>query len=463
VSSVDESLLTGESMPVTKGPGAAVAAGSINGEGALDIRTTRRADESTVAHITRLVEEAGQRGSSAERWVEKFARIYTPIVMVLALAVLLVSPLVAGVSWEDSVYRALVLLVIACPCALVISTPVAIVSGLAAAARQGVLIKEGTFLELPSRLRTIAFDKTGTLTCGKPRVVQMVALDGHTEDELLARAAAVESGSEHPLARAITDAAKERELVVPHAAGVRAVVGKGVEGQFEGRDFWVGSHRWLAERGRESDETRAKLDALSGPGRSVMVVGNERHVCGLIAVADDIRPEAAAALEALRAAGLERAVMVTGDNRQTAEAIAERIGIDDVLAEMLPEDKIAAVESLAREAGPVAMVGDGINDAPAMAAADIGIAMAASGSDTAIETADIALMTSDLSRLAWLVHHSRRVRAIVGQNIVAALAIKVVFVVLTFGGFSSLWAAIAADMGASLAVVFNALRLLKSD
>ena len=364
-------------------------------------------------------------------------------------------------TWGDSIYRALVLLVIACPCALVISTPVAIVSGLTAAARQGVLIKEGTFPRVAFAFAVRRVRQDRHVTRGKPRVVRMVALDGHTEEELLARAAAVESASEHPLARAIVRAAEERALVVPRAAGVRAVVGKGVEGQFDGREFWVGSHRWLIERGRETVELRAQLDALSGPGRSVMVVGNARHVCGLIAVADDIRPEAAGAVRDLHRAGVENAVIVTGDNAQTARAIAERIGIDDVRAELLPEDKIEAITELARRAGPVAMVGDGINDAPALAAADIGIAMAAAGSDTAIETADVALMTSDLSKLGWLVEHSRRVRAIVMQNIVAALAIKVVFVALTFGGFASLWAAIAADMGASLAVVFNALRLLR--
>jgi Cd2+/Zn2+-exporting ATPase len=461
-SHMDESLLTGESLPVAKTVGSAVAAGSINGEGMVEVRTTKRADESTVAHITRLVEEAGQRGSRSERWVERFARIYTPIVMLLALVVLVAPPLVADVGWAESFYRALVLLVIACPCALVISTPVSIVSSLASAARNGVLVKEGTFVELPARLRTIAVDKTGTITEGRPRVVEMAALEGHSEEDLLARAAAVEAGSEHPLADAIVEAARARGVAVPAARNVRAVRGKGVEGEFDGRPFWVGSHRWLKERGRETEESRARLAALSGAGRSVVLVGNEEHVCGFISVADDIRPEAVEAFAALHRQGIERIVMLTGDNAGTARAIAERVGVDDVRAELLPEDKIAAVEALGAESGPVAMVGDGVNDAPALAMADVGIAMAAAGSDTAIETADIALMTSDLSKLAWLVGHSRRTLAILRENVAGALVLKGIFVLLTFGGYASLWMAIAADMGASLAVVFNALRLLKS-
>ena len=462
-SSVDESLLTGESMPIDKDAGDTVAAGSINGDGMLVVRTTHAAGDSTVAHIAKLVEEASERGSGSERWVEKFARIYTPVVLLLALAALVAPPLIFDVAWGAAFYRALVLLVIACPCALVISTPVAIVSGLTAAARNGVLVKEGGYLEMPAGLRTIAFDKTGTLTVGRPRVVGTVALAGHTVPELLSRAAAVESGSEHPLARAIIEECRARDLAVPAAEAVRAVQGKGVQGRFDGRDFWVGSHRWLEERGRETEETRKALEALSGPGRSVMLVGNESHVCGLIAVADEIREEASGAVAALRAEGIERVVMLTGDNAGTAQAIAQRIGIAaaDVRAELLPEDKIAVVEALSADAGPVAMVGDGINDAPALAAADLGIAMAAAGSDTAIETADVALMTSDLTRIAWLMRHSRRTLRIVRQNIVGALVLKAIFVLLTFGGVASLWMAIAADMGASLVVVANALRLLR--
>ncbi|MHC4847269.1 MAG: heavy metal translocating P-type ATPase, partial [Planctomycetota bacterium] len=388
-SSFDESLLTGESLPVDKEPGGAVFAGAINGEGAIDFRVTKGADESTVAHIAELVESAGERRSRSERWVERFAHVYTPIVLGLALLVAVLPPLAAGLSWADWFYRALVLLVIACPCALVISTPVAIVSGLTAAARNGVLIKDGSFLELPARLRAIAFDKTGTLTLGKPRVTEVIALAEHDENELLARAAALESGSEHPLARAVLAYAAKLGVEPLPVSDVRSVPGCGVEGLVDGRPFWIGSHRWLIERDRETDEMREKLLALSGPGRTVMVVGNEQHVCGMLAVADEVRAEAQASIAALRSAGIERTVMLTGDNEVTARAIAAGIGIDEVRAELLPEEKLTAVESLAASTAPLAMVGDGVNDAPALARADIGIAMAAAGSDTAIETADV--------------------------------------------------------------------------
>ncbi|MHC4937934.1 MAG: heavy metal translocating P-type ATPase [Planctomycetota bacterium] len=460
---LDESLLTGESLPIEKEPGAPVFAGTINGDGVIEFRVTKGANESTVAHIAELVESAGEKRSRSERWVERFALVYTPIVLALAVLVAIIPPLALGLSWADWFYRALVLLVIACPCALVISTPVAIVSGLTAAARHGVLIKDGSFLELPARLRAVAFDKTGTLTLGKPQVTEVVALAEHDEHELLARAAALESGSEHPLARAVLARAQRMGVEPLAVSDLRAVPGCGVEGIVDGRMFWIGSHRWLIERERETEEMRETLLALSGPGRTVMVVGNDEHVCGMLAVADEVRPEAREAVSALHPAGIERTIMLTGDNEVTARAIAAGIGIDEVRAELLPGEKLGAIELLHASVAPLAMVGDGVNDAPALARADLGIAMAAAGSDTAIETADVALMTSDLGKIPWLVHHSRRTLAIIRQNITAALVVKAAFVVLTFAGTASLWAAIAADMGASLAVVANALRLLRSN
>jgi Cd2+/Zn2+-exporting ATPase len=343
----------------------------------------------------------------------------------------------------------------------VISTPVSIVAALAAAARQGVLIKGGVYVEAPARLKAIAFDKTGTLTEGKPAVAEVVPLNGHDEPELLERAAAMEVRSDHPLARAIVAYAQERGVRPAPAEDFQIVQGKGATARFDGRQFWVGSHRYLEERGQETQEVHERLEAMSGAGRTVVVVGNEEHVCGLIALADQVRSQARQTLQDLRRAGVEHLIMLTGDNQPTARAIAQETGVDEFCAELLPADKVTAVEALVSRYGNVAMVGDGVNDAPALGRATVGIAMGAAGSDAAIETADIALMADDLTRLPWLIRHSRRTLAVIRQNITFSLAVKALFVVLTFVGFASLWAAIAADMGASLLVIFNGLRLLR--
>ncbi|WP_422022390.1 heavy metal translocating P-type ATPase [Pyruvatibacter mobilis] len=461
MSAINQAPITGESVPVSKEPGAEIFAGTINGEGALEVESTKAAEDTTLARIIRLVEEAQGRRARAEQWVEKFARIYTPAVIVLAIAVFLLPPLLFGGVWDDWFYRALVLLVIACPCALVISTPVSIVSALAASARQGVLIKGGTYIEQPAHLRAIAFDKTGTLTRGEPAVVGVVPLNGHTEQELLERAAALEARSTHPLAQAVVDYAGQIGVAPKPSDDVRVLPGKGVTGLFRGEEFWLGSHRYLLERGQETPEVSDRAEALEREGRTVVVIGNKTHVCGLIAVADTVRPGARGVIEALRERGIAHLIMLTGDNRATGEAIAREVGIEEVQAELLPEDKVATVEALVSKYGTVAMVGDGVNDAPAMARASFGIAMGAMGSDAAIETADIALMTDDLAKLPWLVGHSRRTLNIIRQNIVFSLGVKGVFVVLTFAGFATLWGAIAADVGASLLVVANALRLLR--
>lgn len=459
-SAVNQAPITGESLPVAKQPGTEVFAGTINGDGALEVVSTRRAADTTLSRIIRLVEQAQGRRARVEQWVERFARAYTPAVIGLAIAVFVIPPLAFDAPWQDWFYRALVLLVIACPCALVISTPVSIVAALAAAARQGVLVKGGTYLEQPAHLRAIAIDKTGTLTRGSPEVVALIPLAGHSESELLERAAALELRSHHPLAEAIVAYAERRGIAAEPAEAVHVLPGKGVSGRFHGEAFWLGSHRFLLEHGDESVEAAAQAGALARQGRTVVAIGNARHVCGLIAVADTLRAGAREALAALRAAGVEQLVMLTGDNRATAEAIAAAAGIDAVEAELLPEDKVAAVEKLVARYGTVAMVGDGVNDAPAMARASLGIAMGAIGSDAAIETADIALMTDDLGKLPWLIHHSRRTLTVIRHNIAFALAVKALFVALTFAGFATLWGAIAADAGASLLVVANALRLL---
>lgn len=461
-SAVNQAPITGESVPVLKQPEAAVFAGTINGDGALEIESTKRADDTTLAHIIKLVESAQGRRSRSEQWVEKFARVYTPTVMVLAIAVAVLPPVVLSAPWETWIYRALVLLVIACPCALVISTPVSIVAALAAAARAGVLVKSGAYVELPARLRAVAFDKTGTLTEGRPVVLAVLPLNGHSEEELLARAAALEARTGHPLARAIIEFASSRGIPPIAADDVQIFPGKGVTGKFEGRNFWLGSHRYMEERAQETAEVHDQAEGFERQRRTVVAIGNDTHVCGLIAIADTVRPAAADVIRTLRAAGIEHLVMLTGDNQATADSIGKQVGVDEIKAELLPADKVAAIEALVAKYGSVGMVGDGVNDAPAMARASLGIAMGAAGSDAAIEAADVALMSDDLSKLPWLINHSRRTLGVIRQNIAFSLAVKAAFVVLTFVGLASLWGAIAADVGASLLVVANGLRLLRS-
>lgn len=461
-SNVNQAPITGESRPVLKRPASEVFAGTINGDGALEVEATKTASDTILAHIIRMVAEAQGRRAPSEQWVERFAHVYTPCVITLAAAVLVVPPLLLGAPWVEWIYRSLVLLVISCPCALVISTPVSVVAALTASARNGVLVKGGVFIEIPARLKALAFDKTGTLTKGKPSVVALVPLNGHTEDELLERAASLESRSEHPLAQAIVEHARRRGVSFQPAQDFQAVKGKGATAQLDGKAYWLGSHRYLEERGQETPEVHERLVELSKGGRSVVVIGNEKHVCGLVALADTLRPDVAQILQALREAGIDRLVMLTGDNAATASEIAKQAGVDEFRAELLPADKVKAVERLVEAHGNVGMVGDGVNDAPAMARATVGIAMGAAGSDAAIEAADIALMSDDLAKLPWLIRHSRRTLAIIRENITASIAVKVVFVALTFAGYAFLWAAIAADMGVSLLVIFNALRLLRS-
>lgn len=459
-SHVNQAPITGESAPIEKTIGSEVFAGSINGDGALEFESTKPSADTTLAHIIRQVEQAQQQRAPAEQWVERFARWYTPTVMALAVLVMVVPPFLAGGTWSGWFYQGLVLLVIACPCALVISTPVSIVAGLTAAARAGVLVKGGLHLEQAGRIRVIALDKTGTLTEGHPQVETIVALANHTAREIAAMAAAVEARSEHPLARAVVRHAESLGFRPSPADRFQALKGKGATAVLAGRPVWIGSHRLLEERGQETPAMHEQLERLSSAGTSVIVVGREDHVCGFIAVGDRVRAESADAVKALRAAGIERVVMLTGDNQATAARIGAITGVDEVRAELLPEAKVAAVEELVERYGAVAMIGDGVNDAPALARASLGIAMGAVGSDAAIETADIALMSDDLSRVPWLVRHARRTLRIIRENIAASLAVKAAFVVLAFSGHASLWAAIAADMGVSLLVVFNALRLL---
>lgn len=459
---VNQAPITGESVPVAKAPGDEVYAGTINHDGAIEIVTTKLLQDTTLARIIKLVGDAQSQRSPSEQWVEKFARYYTPTVLVLALLVMVVPPLLANGSWEKSFYEGLVLLVVSCPCALVISTPVSIVAAMTSAARNGVLIKGGPFMESPSRLKAVALDKTGTLTEGRPQVRQVIPLNGHTENSVLEVAAALEARSTHPIARAISAEASDRGLKIKAAESFQAVPGKGAVALLQGQSIWLGSHRHLRERGQETAEMQQMLNEFAREGLSVVVVGQGVNVIGVITLTDKVRPNARAAIIAMRQAGIGRIVMLTGDNTSTGEAVGEQTGVDEIRAEMLPEDKLDAIADLVSRYGDVAMIGDGVNDAPAMARATLGIAMAAIGTDAAVETADIALMSDDLSKVAWLIHHSHRALSIIRQNIVASLGVKAVFVVLTISGMASLWSAIAADTGTSLVVIFNGLRLLRA-
>jgi len=461
-SSINQASITGESVPVEKRINDSVFAGTVNGDGLLEIETTRLVEDTTLAKIIRMVGDAQSQRAPSEKWVEKFAAIYTPLVMLASISVLCIPPLLLQANWNESLYRALVLLVIACPCALVISTPVSIVAALASAARHGVLIKGGLFVEIPARLRAIALDKTGTLTEGKPSVVQLVPLNGHDEQELLHRAGGLERGSTHPLAQAIVAEALKRKADLPDVDQFEIIQGKGARGVIDGKLYWLGSHRYLEERGQETPEVHQQLEALQLEGRSIVVVGNDEHVCGFIALGDAIRTESVDTIAELHELGVKKVVMLTGDNTGTASAVARAVSIDEVKSELLPADKVDAVAKLVEQYGTVAMIGDGVNDAPALARATLGIAMGAVGSDAAIETADIALMSDELAKVPWLIRHSRRALQIIRQNIVFSLAVKAIFVLLTFTGYSTLWGAIAADTGASLLVVANGLRLLRA-
>lgn len=460
--SVNQSPITGESIPVAKETGSEIFAGTINEDGSIEFKVTKPAADTTLARIIRMVEQAQSRRAPVEQWVEKFARYYTPAVIALAFLIAVLPPMFGG-HWGNWFYEALVMLVIACPCALVISTPVSIVAALTAAAKAGVLIKGGAFLEAAGRVKAFALDKTGTLTKGLPEVQEIVALNGHTRNEILARAAALEVHSEHPLAAAVLRKSRTENVEPLVAHDFRAIKGRGAEAMIEGRPFWVGSHRLLHEKGVEELEIHEHAQRMEDAGHSVIVVGSDRHVCGLISVADSIRQEAPELVRQLKAAGVRHVAMLTGDNQGTAEAVGRAVGIDEVRAELLPEDKMQAIKEISQKHGSVAMVGDGINDAPALATATIGIAMGAVGTDAAIETADIALMSDDLSRLPWLVRHARHSLLIIRQNIWFALGVKAVFMVLALMQLATLWMAIAADMGASLLVIFNALRLLRAE
>ena len=459
-SDVNQAPITGESLPVDKGPGDEVFAGTINGHGAVEVAVTRRRRDTTLARIIHLVETAQAQRAPAQQFIDRFARYYTPIVIALALLIATVPPLLGG-PFQEWFYRALVLLVVSCPCALVISTPVSIVSALAGAARRGVLVKGGLHLERLAAVRAIAFDKTGTLTYASIRVTGVMPADGVTEAELLATAAAVESRSEHPIAAAIVAEAKARNVSVASAAGVRALPGLGAEGEVAGVSVLCGNVRLLVERDALDPATAAKAAQIASTGASPVIVAREGRVIGLIAVADQERDVAADTIDLLHRLGISPVVMLTGDQEAAARSVAARLEIDEVRAGLLPEEKVAAVQDLRRRYGAIAMVGDGVNDAPALAVADVGIAMGVIGSDAALETADVALMTDELPKVAYAIRLSRATVRNIHANVAVSLLLKAAFLALAVGGMATLWMAVIADTGTSLIVVANAMRLLR--
>ncbi|AJI73555.1 hypothetical protein FTDG_01616 [Francisella tularensis subsp. novicida GA99-3548] len=459
---INQAPITGESIPVEKTINDEVFAGSINGSSSIEIKTTKTADNSSVAKIIQAIEHAQTKRSKAEKWVDKFARIYTPTMIALALLIAILPPLLLGQAWLKWIYQALVILVIACPCALVISTPISIVSSLAKAARNGILIKGGEFIEIPATLKAIAFDKTGTLTLGQPTITEIFVAENFSEQYLISIAASLESSVDHPIAKAVLDYATNDNIEFTPASNTQVIIGKGVTGEIDNNSFWLGNHAFAHEKQLCNNSLlHKKATQLADSGLTLIFVGNSKDIIGIIAIQDKIKANINICLKQLKNLGIKQTIMLTGDNAATAKAIATQAEIDEFYAELLPQDKVTKVEELVNNYASVAMVGDGINDAPALATANLGIAMAAIGNDIAIETADIALMSDDIAKLPWLIKHSKRTLSIIKQNISFAIAIKVIFISLAVFDLATLWMAIAADMGATLIVIINSLRLLK--
>lgn len=459
-STLNQAAITGESLPVEKGPGDPVFAGTLNEAGSFEYEVAADSGHSTLARIIQAVERAQGARAPTQRFVDQFARIYTPLVFLVAIAVAVAAPLVLGASWREWIYKALVLLVIACPCALVISTPVTIVSGLAAAARRGILIKGGVFLEQGHKLNLLAIDKTGTITRGKPALTDTVQLEQVVGIDSLRVATSLAARSDHPVSFAIAQAGREAGVVLFEVTDFAALPGRGVKGTVGGTEYLLGNHRLIHEIGVCSPAVEAELVRLEQQGKTVIVLTDGKIPLVLLAVADTIKNGSHDAIQTLRELGIET-VMLTGDNARAANAIARQVGIDKALGDQLPEDKLGAIESYILEGRFVGMVGDGINDAPALARAEIGFAMGAAGSDTAIETADVALMDDDLNKIGRFVRLSQKTRTVLIQNITLALGVKAIFLGLTIFGHGTMWMAVFADMGASLLVVGNGLRLVR--
>lgn len=465
ISSVNQASLTGEAVPVTKTVGDNVFAGTINEDGSLDVRVSKVFNETKISQVIKMVEEAQAQRAPAQRFVDQFAKIYTPAVFILALLTFIV-PVAFGAHAYTWFYKALVLLVIACPCALVISTPVSIVSGLTALARRGVLVKGGAYLELLGKIEALAVDKTGTLTTGLPQVTVIHPMNSTSEEEIMAIAASLEIHSTHPIATCILLYAKERGISFRKTESFKNIPGKGIEAVVDGVDYFLGNHRYVHEMGLCHAELENKLTALESDSQSLVILGKGKNskegvILGIIVLADQVREEAQEALGGIKKNGVKKIILLSGDNQKTARQIGSSVGVDLAVGDLLPEEKVHYIEKLKKDYKVVAMLGDGVNDAPAMAKSSLGIAMGGVGSDTAIETADVALMTDDLHQLARAIGSSKKVLNIIKFNIAFAIVTKVIFLVLTFAGLSNLWLAIVADTGATLIVIMNSLRLLR--
>ncbi|MCC6368464.1 MAG: cadmium-translocating P-type ATPase [Bryobacterales bacterium] len=461
MSHVNQAVITGESMPVMKELGSTVFAGTMNGDGLVEVKVSKPPADTLLSRMLRMLDGSHHRAHT-EQFVERFARVYTPAIFLLAILVTAGAPLLMGWDWQRSGYQGMVILLISCPCALVISTPVTVVAALASAARAGVLIKGGVHLEQAAKLKAFAFDKTGVLTQGSPEVQTFRTLDGMGEAEALRRLMALEQRSEHPVGHAIVRYATRQGIEPEAVSDFRAVRGRGAEAVVGQERFWAGSHRFLHEKGLEREGICSQIEALEDEGHTAFLCGTGDHVWAMVALADPLRKEAAEAISGLRREGVERVVMLTGDNKPTAAAVGNQLGLEDVRAEMLPEEKADAVKLLRSEYAHVAMVGDGINDAQALASASVGIALGRRSTDVALETADVVLMNEDLRNLGFLLRHARRAASVIRQNVVFAIGLKAVFLVTAFAGIATLWMAIAADMGATLLVTFNGLRLLRA-
>ena len=459
--SINQAAITGESLPVHKTIGDDVFAGTLNEEGSIEVMVTKLVDDTTIAKIIHLVEEAQAEKAPAQKFVDQFAKYYTPVIIIIAILVAIVPPLLFSGEWTHWVYLGLATLVVGCPCALVISTPVAIVTAIGNAAKHGVLIKGGVHLEEAGGLSAIAFDKTGTLTNGTPEVTSVISLSGISETKILQIATAIEIYSQHPIASAIIRKTKNDNIDALEATDFKSIVGKGAQAVVNNQTYYIGSPKLFTELTGSSVQTD-EVTALQTEGNTVMMLGTKNEAIGIIAVADQVRDTSAAVIKELKALGIKQTIMLTGDNKATGETIANRLGLDSVEADLLPQDKLSRIKELKEQYGRVAMVGDGVNDAPALATASVGIAMGGGGTDAALETADIALMADDLNKLPYTINLSRKAVRIIKENISFALGLKIIALLLVIPGLLTLWIAIIADVGATILVVLNSMRLMRT-